>query len=88
MTDPTQLSISEASKLLLRREISSVELTKATLRRIRATDETLHSFISVTEEVALEQAQRADVRLTRGESGPVLGIPVGIKDVILTKGVR
>lgn len=70
------------------KQISAVELTRAFLERIAATDGRVRSFITVAEDVALAQAQRADDRRARGEAGPLLGIPVGVKDVILTAGVR
>ena len=83
-----RLSLEQATDLLARREISSVELTRALLERIRDTDGAIRAFLTVTEEVALAQARAADERRARGESGPLLGVPVGIKDVILTKGIR
>jgi len=86
--DLHSLTIEQAGALLAKREISAVELTRATLERIGATEPQIHSFITVTEEVALAQARAADERRARGETGPLLGIPVGIKDIILTKGIR
>ncbi len=88
MSDLHTLTIEQAAALLAKKEISSVELTTAVLERIRATDGDIHAFITVTDEAALAQARAADARRARGESGPLLGIPVGIKDVILTKGIR
>ena len=88
MTDLHRLSIERAAELLAQRAISSVELTRALLERIRATDAEIQAFMTVTDEVALAQAEAADARRARGEHGPLLGIPVGIKDVILTKGIR
>ena len=88
MVDLTRLSIEQAAELLAKREISSEQLTRAALERIHATEPELHSFITVTAETALQQATAADARLARGESSPLLGVPVGIKDIILTKGIR
>jgi aspartyl-tRNA(Asn)/glutamyl-tRNA(Gln) amidotransferase subunit A len=88
IADAHRLSIEQACELLAKKEISSVELTRAALERIHATDASLHSFITITDEIALRQAHDADARRARGEAGPLLGIPVGIKDIILTQGIR
>ena len=88
MTALHHLSIEQAAELLATKQISSVELTRAFLDRIQATDPALHAFITITDDVALAQAQAADVRRARGDSGALLGIPVAIKDIILTKGIR
>jgi aspartyl-tRNA(Asn)/glutamyl-tRNA(Gln) amidotransferase subunit A len=86
--DFTRLTIEDAAELLARREISAVELARAALKRVRITNGDVHSFITVTEDMALAQARAADARRARGEAGPLLGLPVAIKDVILTKGIR
>ncbi|HEY7358346.1 MAG TPA: amidase family protein, partial [Ktedonobacterales bacterium] len=84
-----ELTIHEAADLLRRREISSVELTRACLERIDALDKTLRAFITLTPDLALEQAAAADRRLAAGEDAtPLTGIPLAIKDVISTNGVR
>jgi aspartyl-tRNA(Asn)/glutamyl-tRNA(Gln) amidotransferase subunit A len=88
MSDLGSLSLEQAAALLAKKETSSLELTRAALERIRTTEPEIHSFITVTEESALAQARAADERRARGETGPLLGIPVGIKDIILTKGIR
>jgi aspartyl-tRNA(Asn)/glutamyl-tRNA(Gln) amidotransferase subunit A len=88
MSDLTHLSIEQAAGLLAKKEISSVELTRTALERIHASDAAIHAFIAVTAESALAQAQAADARRARGETGALLGVPVGIKDIILTKGIR
>ena len=89
MTDLHDLTIDEAHARLRARQISSTELTRAVLARIERTEPALHSYITVTPELALEQARRADDRLAAGEAvGPLCGIPLAIKDIICTKGVR
>ncbi len=78
----------ELSKSLHNREFSSVELTQHFLDRIRQYDQTLNSFITVTEEIALAQAKAADKKLASGKAGPLTGIPLAQKDIFCTKGVR
>jgi Asp-tRNA(Asn)/Glu-tRNA(Gln) amidotransferase A subunit family amidase len=83
------LSLSEAGERLRAREVSSVELTRACLERIHALDGTLHAFITVTEQPALEQARTADEEIARGEyRGLLHGIPTALKDLVDTAGVR
>jgi len=82
------LTLHEAAELLRRREVSSLELTRAVLERIQQTEPRLNAFITVTAELALAQAQEADRRLRQGEAHPLTGVPVAVKDIICTKGVR
>ena len=82
-----QLTLHEAHQRLARREISSLELTRACLERIHQVEDRVKSFVTVTEEVALEQAERADRRIVAGEGGPLTGIPVQIKDLMCTRGI-
>lgn len=82
------LTITSAAKLIRGRKVSAVELAKATLKRIAALEH-LKAFITVTPELALKQARRADRDLARGEyRGPLHGIPVSLKDLYWTKGIR
>jgi len=80
-------TIREAAQKLAQREISSVELTRAHLERIDRLEERVKSFITVTPELALKQAEQADQRIAAGDAGPLTGIPMQMKDVISTKGV-
>ena len=88
MTALTDLTIREAADRLRAGEISSVELTRAYLDRIAALDDTLQAYLTVTGEIALEQARRADERRAAGEDDPLLGVPLAYKDVLATEGVQ
>jgi len=80
-------TIGELRRLLDARELSSVELTEAYLARIAAVDDRIRSFVTVTRDVALEQAGEADRRIAAGEAGPVLGVPMALKDLLSTAGI-
>src|SRR5204863_2260603 len=87
--DVAFLTIAELGRLYRRRELSPVEVTKALLARIAAHDETLHSFLLVTEEAALAEAAEAERELMAGNGrGPLHGIPYALKDIIETAGIR
>jgi aspartyl-tRNA(Asn)/glutamyl-tRNA(Gln) amidotransferase subunit A len=88
MNELHRLSFEQASDLLAKGTVSSVELTRAALDRIADTDERIGAFITVTAEEALRQAEAADTRRKRGDNGPLLGLPMGIKDIILTRAIR
>jgi len=83
-----QLTIKEARALLDKKEISAVELTRACLARIKATDKKIKALITLCEKSALDSAHEADARIAKGEKGTLLGIPYLVKDIILTKGIR
>ena len=83
-----RLTLHEAQELLIKREISSVELTQACLSHIEDVEPQVKAFLTVTPELALERARQADVRMTSGDSTPLTGIPTQIKDVMCTKGTR
>jgi len=82
-----ELTIHEAHDLLKKGKISSVELTQAVIDRIVAVDNDVQAYLTLTPELALEQAREADRRRAAGEDNPLLGIPLAIKDVICTEGV-
>ena len=83
-----ELSIEQAHKLLKEREISSVELTRAVLNRIEAVDGKVGAYLTVDQTGAMAQAEAADKRLAQGAPLPLTGIPLGIKDLICTQGLR
>ena len=87
MAELNWLSIEEAHSQLTSRQISSVELTQACLDRIEAVEDRVQSFLTLTPETALAQAEAADRMLAAGEGGPLTGVPVQIKDVMCTEGV-
>ncbi len=90
MTPPAlaRLAIHEAAALLASGGASSVELTQAVLERIDAVDDRVSAFVTVTRELALEQARAADARIASGDAGPLTGAPMQLKDNMCTLGVR
>jgi len=83
------MTIEQAAAKLRSREVSSVELTRESLRAIHAQQSRLNAFVTITEELALSQAARADEELARGiDRGPLQGIPYALKDVYSTRGIR
>ncbi len=82
-----ELTIHRAHELLRKGAISAVELTQATIERIVEVDNQVRAYLTVTPELALEQAHEADQRRAAGEDHPLLGVPLAIKDIICTRGV-
>src|SRR5438445_9842912 len=82
-------TIAEAARLVQQREISPVELTRECLERIEQLNSSLNAFITVTAKSALKDAQHAEKEIQSGKwRGPLHGIPIGLKDLIDTAGVR
>ena len=82
-------TIAEASAALAKRDVSPVELVEACLARIEAVDAKLHSYVLVLAEEARAAAKRAEADILRGESkGPLHGIPIALKDIYETAGIR
>lgn len=84
----TDLTLTEALSALRARQCSAVELTQAYLDRIAQLDPKVGAYLTVTGERALAQARQADQRRANGEDSPLLGVPLGIKDVLCTEGVQ
>jgi len=86
-----QLTIKQAQEGLRNKKFSSVELTKACLEQIKKHNPSLNAFITVCEEDALESAKKADDLVSPGETleaKPLLGIPIALKDLFSTKGIK
>jgi len=81
------VTIHEANRLLRNKRLSSVELTKSCLERIHQVEPKVHALVTITDELALRQAQKADELIAKGGAHPLTGIPVVIKDNMCTKGV-
>ena len=81
------LTVTEASELLQRGETTSVELTQACLDRTNLVEGRVQSFLTLTPELALAQAEEADRRLANGAAGPLTGVPLQVKDVMCTRDV-
>ena len=87
-SDPTLLTIAEASALFESRKLSPVELTKACVAKTEALDPTLLSYIKFMPEAALEAAKSAEAAIMSGKrTSPLQGIPIGLKDIYDTAGV-
>jgi aspartyl-tRNA(Asn)/glutamyl-tRNA(Gln) amidotransferase subunit A len=82
------LTLAELARGLQGGEFSSTELTRAYLQRIKTLDARYNSFITVTEEQALAQAEAADAARAAGAGGALCGLPIAHKDLFCTRGVR
>jgi aspartyl-tRNA(Asn)/glutamyl-tRNA(Gln) amidotransferase subunit A len=88
-TELTRLTLIEAMTMLRRKSVSPVELVRAFVARIERLNPVLNAFITVTVEQALQQAREAEMEIQRGHwRGPLHGIPLALKDLIDTAGIR
>lgn len=87
--DLAPLTLHTAAELIRTRRLSPLELTQAFLKRIEQVDADLNSFLTITPELALQQARQAEEEIQSGEyKGPLHGIPLALKDLFETQGVR
>lgn len=87
LMDLTNLTLTELRTALQNGETTSTAVTEAMLERIVAIDNDIQSYLTLTDELALAQAQEADERRARGDDSSLLGIPLAVKDMICTEGV-
>src|SRR3712207_5335631 len=88
-SDICSMSWAAQAELIRTKQASPVEITEAVLNRIAELESTLHAFCTLTEDIAREDARRAEEAVMRGdELGPLHGVPISIKDLICTKGIR
>jgi len=88
-SERTALTLAEASQLVHTKKVSPVELTEACLSRIERLNPTLNAFITVTADTALDEARAAEAHIRQGLwLGPLHGIPIALKDLVDTAGVR
>ena len=86
--DIIELPALELARLAARRELTSVELTEACLTRIGEVEEEIGAFITLDEEGALAAAREADRMIAEGRGGPLTGVPIAVKDVLVTAGLK
>lgn len=83
-----ELTIKKAHELLRGKEISSQELTRAVLDRIAEVEEKVGAYITIASDSAMKEAMLADESISKGNMAKLTGIPVAVKDLICTKGIR
>jgi aspartyl-tRNA(Asn)/glutamyl-tRNA(Gln) amidotransferase subunit A len=89
MTDLVQASASDLARMIATKEVSPVEVVRACLERIERLDGTLRAFITVCGDAALQAARAAEAALAAGQAiGPLHGVPIALKDLVDTRGVR
>ncbi len=86
--DLTSLTIHGLSEKLKKKETTSVEVTKAFLKRIEDVEPKVRAFITVTADEALKSASDADKRIAGGSATPLTGVPISVKDIFCTKGIK
>src|SRR3989344_8876845 len=88
MINPKKLTIKEATDLIAKKQIKAYDLTQIFLARAKKLNKKLNSYITITEDVAQEQAKKVDELIADNQKLPPLaGIPIAIKDLFSTKGI-
>ncbi|HMO96782.1 MAG TPA: amidase, partial [Tepidiformaceae bacterium] len=88
MSELWRLTAHQAHEHLRNKDFTSVELTQSVLERVAEMEPKVNAYITLTAELALEQAKEADAKYASGTATALTGIPTGVKDLIVTKGVR
>jgi aspartyl-tRNA(Asn)/glutamyl-tRNA(Gln) amidotransferase subunit A len=89
MMDIHSLTIHQLHDLLVKKEVTSREATEALYQRIQGVDGKIKAYLLLTEEEAFHQADEADRKIAKGEEvGDLVGVPIGLKDILCTKGIR
>ncbi len=91
LVDSTEIAYMSATELIVAyqaRTLSPVEVATSTLERIERLGPTLNAFVTVTGHLAMQQARAAEVAYGDGSAGPLAGVPISIKDITITKGIR
>jgi len=83
-----ELNISSAAQLLLDREVTSFDLTQALLQRIEKFDEKIGAFLTIDKTKALEEAKKADQDIANNKISALTGIPIALKDLLCTNGIK
>lgn len=83
-----ELSVTQTADMIRQRELSPVELTQSLLRRIEALEPELKAWETIDREGALAAARRCEAQLGKGELAPLHGVPLGVKDIFYTAGLR
>jgi len=83
-----KLTIHELQEKLRAGSITSVDITESVFRKIESVEDRVHSYITLTGEIAIKQAREADRRIKEGNAGELTGIPIALKDILCTKGIR
>src|ERR1700760_1715046 len=88
MSDKAYATLKETADAIRQRTVSPVELTTAMLARISVLDRQLHAYATVTADLAMTQARRAEAEIVAGRYlGPLHGVPIAVKDICDTAGI-